>query len=82
MSHPDPNDLDIRIQEHNRRVADVNRYGWLRSNPIRTGRSTTVGTVLAAVVTRLATSTSVCEGSQTEASLDGTVTGNAALGTV
>lgn len=75
-----PTDLDIRTQEHNRRVDSVNRYGWQRANPIRPGRSMTAGAVLAAVATRLSLSSPVREDRGIDTSQDGAVTGNAALG--
>jgi hypothetical protein len=33
MTHP--TDLDLRKEDHDRRVDDVNRHGWRRVNPRR-----------------------------------------------
>lgn len=75
-----PADLDIRTQEHTRRVDDVNRFGWQRPTAIRAGRKTTVGAVLAGVATRLALSMPTREARAIDVSRDVAVTGNAALG--
>jgi len=75
-----PTDLDIRTQEHHRRVDAINRSGWLRPNSVRPGRRAAAGAVLAAVATRLSLNAPVREGRGIDTSLDGASTGNVALG--
>jgi hypothetical protein len=48
-----PSDLDIRTQEHHRRVDQVNRSGWLGPNPVAGGGKPALGIVLAVAAARL-----------------------------
>jgi len=71
-------ELDVRMQEHNRRVDDANSNGWLRSSPASAKRKMTLGAVLSAVGTRLAPRTSVGEGKGIHIRPDTSATGNGA----
>ena len=55
-----PSDLDIRAQDHNRRVEHVNRYGWMGWNPISQGRKPKLGIVLAVATASRALIEFVC----------------------
>ncbi len=46
--------LNIRLQEHNRRVNRVNRDGWLLSSAPRAGREVGLGTILGVVTALVA----------------------------
>ena len=47
-------ELDVRTLEHNRRLNDANRFGWLRASVRRAGPATSLGSVLGAVGRRFA----------------------------
>ena len=47
-------ELDVRTLEHNRRLNDANRFGWLRASVRRAGAAKSFGSVLGAVGHRFA----------------------------
>jgi hypothetical protein len=69
-----PSDLEIRTLEHNRRVEDVNRHGWLRPIPNCSRRRIR----LCIVVARLALRSSVDEETGNPVGLDHSAAGDGA----
>ena len=67
-------DLDVRMLEHDRRAAEANRHGWMRSSEPGAGRKLTVGAVLGAIGARLVPSASVRQGTGPHHRLDAAAT--------
>jgi hypothetical protein len=69
-------ELNVRTLEHDRRVNDVNRHGWLRPESSRDGRRLMLASVLNAVSAIFSAHTSAHEDSWLRIRLDTLASGN------
>ena len=80
MAHPNPTDLDIRMQEHTRRVDAANQNGWQRATPPGARWRATLATSIAAMTGRLALSTLGPVANSSALDRDVAVAGNSVFG--
>jgi hypothetical protein len=73
-----PVEFNIRTLEHNQRVDDVNKYGWLRPESSYDGRKITLGAVLRAVGAKFAPGMPELEDSSLRIGLDTSAFGTGA----